>query len=161
MRLNLKSNYNFSYVKHHFKKSEKGITAIDMTISVILIAFFITIITMISGNIQKNNKNLKRETEALYYAIDTIENIKGQNFAILPTMGDNKIQGVEQLSDGYIKDSKGNDTSYYRTILIEDYAQRDSTKEAEVLKIITVNIEYKDNNKEKKVTLSTIKTKEE
>ena len=136
-------------------KDEKGITAIDVTISIVLIAFFITIITVISGNIQKNNKNLSRETEALFYAVSTIENIKGQNFDILKN---NEIQSIPELTNGYIQEKNGTDTPYYRKIIIQDYADKETGKQREILKIVTVQIEYKDDKKEKAITLSTIRT---
>ena len=142
-------------------KSEKGITNIDVILSIILISIFITIITVISGNLQKNNDLLERETEALYYAVDTIEDIKGQSFDILPKKGSNKIQGVLTLQDGYILDKNGKTTPYYRTITIQDYTDlpEGNGKQAEILKKITVEIAYKERNQEKKITLSTIKTK--
>ena len=51
--------------------------------------------------------------------------------------------------------------SYYRTITVQDYTELsgNSSKTAEVLKKITVEIAYKDQNKNKSVTLSTIKVK--
>lgn len=142
-------------------KSEKGITNIDVILSIIVISIFITIITVISGNLQKNNDLLERETEALYYAVDTIEDIKGQSFDILPKKGSNKIQGVLTLQDGYILDKNGKTTPYYRTITVQDYTDlpEGNGKQAEILKKITVEIAYKERNQEKKITLSTIKTK--
>lgn len=142
-------------------KSEKGVTNIDIILSVILILIFITLITVISGNLQKSNDLLERETEALYYAVDTIEDIKGQSFDILPKKGSNKIQGVLTLQDGYILDKNGKTTPYYRTITVQDYTDlpEGNGKQAEILKKITVEIAYKERNQEKKITLSTIKTK--
>ena len=97
----------------------------------------------------------------MYYAVDTRENIKSQSFSILPKKGTSKINGVSDLADGYIKDKSGNITSYYRTITVQDYTELsgNSSKTAEVLKKITVEIAYKDQNKNKSVTLSTIKVK--
>ena len=141
--------------------SEKGITIIDIILSVILISIFITIITVISGNIEKSNSNIQRDNEALYYAIDTIETIKGSDFSILPKVGTDKIQDIQNLSDGYITDKNGENTPYYRTITVQDYTETEKGKgkEAEVLKKVTVEIQYKQDNKNKTITLSTIKTK--
>ena len=142
-------------------KDEKGITEIDITLTVILITIFLAVVLTIFTSIQKNTTKLNRETEAMYYAVDTIENIKSQNFSILPKKGTSKINGVSDLADGYIKDKSGNITSYYRTITVQDYTELsgNSSKTAEVLKKITVEIAYKDQNKDKSVTLSTIKVK--
>ncbi len=141
--------------------SEKGITIIDIILSVILISIFITIITVISGNIEKNNGNIQRDNEALYYAIDTIETVKGIDFTILPKLGTQKIQNIPKLSDGYIIDEDGENTPYYRTVTVQDYTETEEGKgkEPEILKKITVEIQYRQDNKDRKITLSTIKTK--
>ena len=141
--------------------SEKGITIIDIILSVILISIFITIITVISGSIEKSNSNIQRDNEALYYAIDTIETIKGSDFSILPKVGTDKIQDKQNRSYGYITDKNGENTPYYRTITVQDYTETEKGKgkEAEVLKKVTVEIQYKQDNKNKTITLSTIKTK--
>lgn len=141
--------------------SEKGITIIDIILSVILISIFITIITVISGNIEKSNSNIQRDNEALYYAVDTIETVKGIDFTILPKLGTQKIQNIPKLSDGYIIDEDGENTPYYRTVTVQDYTETEEGKgkEPEILKKITVEIQYRQDNKDRKITLSTIKTK--
>ena len=55
-------------------KDEKGITEIDITLTVILITIFLAVVLTIFTSIQKNTTKLNRETEAMYYAVDTIEN---------------------------------------------------------------------------------------
>ena len=142
-------------------KDEKGITEIDITLTVILITIFLAVVLTIFTSIQKNTTKLNRETEAMYYAVDTIENIKSQSFSILPKKGTSKINGVSDLADAYINAKSGSITSYYRTITVQDYTELsgNSSKTAEVLKKITVEIAYKDQNKNKSVTLSTIKVK--
>ena len=136
-------------------KDEKGITEIDITLTVILITIFLAVVLTIFTSIQKNTTKLNRETEAMYYAV------KSQSFSILPKKVTSKINGVSDLADGYIKDKSGNITSYYRTITVQDYTELsgNSSKTAEVLKKITVEIAYKDQNKNKSGTLSTIKVK--
>ena len=142
-------------------KDEKGITEIDITLTVILITIFLAVVLTIFTSIQKNTTKLNRETEAMYYAVDTIETVKSLDFLQLPKKGTEKIENIDNLKDGYIKDKSGNITSYYRTITVQDYTELsgNSSKTAEVLKKITVEIAYKDQNKNKSVTLSTIKVK--
>lgn len=138
-------------------KNEKGITGIDITLSVILIAIFIGILTTISYNIQNNEKQASRQAEALNYAIETIEEIKSLDFSELPTVGNSKITG---FADGYITDSVGKATPYYRTVTVQDYNEINSNSESEVVKRVTVEISYKYQNESKSITLSTIKGKE-
>lgn len=144
-------------------KEEKGITGIDITLAVILISIFLAVILTIFTTIQKNSTKLSRETEAMYYAIETIENIKSQEFSILPKKGTNKIQGITELEDGYIKDNQGDSTPYYRTITVQDYSELEGKdgKIPEILKKVTVQISFKDQNKNKEVVLSTVKVKED
>lgn len=144
-------------------KEEKGITGIDITLAVILISIFLAVILTIFTTIQKNSTKLSRETEAMYYAIETIENIKSQEFSILPKKGTNKIQEITELEDGYIKDNQGNSTPYYRTITVQDYSELEGKdgKIPEILKKVTVQISFKDQNKNKEVVLSTVKVKED
>ena len=144
-------------------KEEKGITGIDITLAVILISIFLAVILTIFTTIQKNSTKLSRETEAMYYAIETIENIKSQEFSILPKKVTNKIQGITELEDGYIKDNQGNSTPYYRTITVQDYSELEGKdgKISEILKKVTVQISFKDQNKNKEVVLSTVKVKED
>lgn len=140
-------------------KSEKGITGIDITLSVILIAIFIGILATLSLNIQNNTKQAERHAEALNYAISTIEKVKSLSFSELPAAGNSKITGLE---DGYITNGNGKDTPYYRTVTVQDYTELDgnSGAKSEIVKRVAVEISYKYNNKDKTITLSTIKTKE-
>ena len=140
-------------------RSEKGITGIDITLSVILIAIFIGILATLSLNIQNNTKQAERNAEALNYAISTIEKVKSLSFSDLPTAGNSKITGLE---DVYIIDSDGKNTPYYRTVTVQDYTELDgnSCLKAEIVKRVTVEISYKYQNKNKTITLSTIKSME-
>ena len=144
-------------------KQEKGITGIDLTIAVILISIFMGTILTVFTAVQKNSTKLERETEAMYYAVDTIETVKSLDFLQLPKKGTEKIENIDNLKDGYIKDKMGNITSYYRTITVQDYTEMagKENKITEILKKVTVKISYKDQNADKTVELSTIRTKEE
>ena len=144
-------------------KQEKGITGIDLTIAVILISIFMGTILTVFTAVQKNSTKLERETEAMYYAVDTIENVKSLDFLQLPKKGTEKIENIDNLKDGYIKDKMGNITSYYRTITVQDYTEMAGKENEipEILKKVTVKISYKDRNADKTVELPTIRTKEE
>lgn len=142
-------------------KSEKGITTSDIIISVILISILLTIITVASGGIRKNTKEIERKTQAMYYAINIIETAKGQDFSVFPTAGTNKVENIPELQDGYIKDEEGNTTPYYQTVTVQDYTELglNYDKEPEILKIITATVSYQESNEPKSVTLSTAVTR--
>ncbi len=61
-------------------KEEKGITGIDIAISVVIITIFIAIIANLIANINVNNKDIERKTKATSYAVQEIEKIKAQGY---------------------------------------------------------------------------------
>ena len=141
-------------------KSEKGITGMDIAISVIIITIFISLIAVLSFNIQKTQEDIKRRSEATSYAIEIIEELKLNGFSNLPEKGTNKIDGFE---DGYILDEEGMATPYYQEITVKDYSELEGNenKYAEIIKIITVKISYKSGSETESVEITTDITKEE
>lgn len=138
-------------------KKANGIAGVDIVISVIIITIFIAVIAVLTFNIQRNNEEIKRKSEATSYAINIIEDIKRKGFSILPKVGQNTIA---DYPDGYINEN-GSSTPYYQEIRVEDYSEQDNTKEAEVIKIVTVNISYKSGNNDENVKISTAIVKED
>ncbi len=139
------------------KKKEQGVTTADIIVAVILVSVFITILLVTATNLTKNQTVLERQSQAMHYAIATIELAKGQEFSSLPPVGTNKIEGIEGLEDGYILDKRGEKTPYYRTVTVQDFTELKGNegKQPEILKKVTVDISYQLKNEEKKVTLST------
>ena len=134
-------------------KSEKGITNIDITVSVILITLFVSLIETIATNINSNSKNIRRKTEALNYAINEIEDVKASNFEDL-----DKIY-VGSEAEGNIENS-----GFYKKITITDYADLDKNKDddtikRDIVKIVKVEISYKQGKDTQTVDLSTVVTK--
>lgn len=62
-------------------KEEKGITGIDIAISVIIITIFIAMIANLIANININNKDSERKTKAVSYAVQEIEKIKALGYS--------------------------------------------------------------------------------
>ena len=149
-------------------KQEKGITGIDITISVILIAIFVGIITTLTYQIQTTSTQIKRRAEAMTYAIETVETIKSYGFGILPEVGSNKIDTstdevlTEKVADGYIK-VNGEEIPFYREVSVLDYTElkeENSTKQKNLLKKVTVTISFKIGKEEQNVQLSILLAKE-
>lgn len=61
-------------------KEEKGITGIDIAISVILITIFIAMMANLIANININSKEIERKTKATSYAVQEIEKIKALGY---------------------------------------------------------------------------------
>lgn len=140
-------------------KDEKGLTGIDIAISIIIITIFISIIGNLIVNINLNSKNIERKTMATSYAIQEIEKIKAQEY-----IDDYNNKGIEK--EDILKEedilNNGELTGYYKKVLIKDYVliQNDNTKQSNLVKEIIVQISYKIANKEQKVEISTYIVKE-
>lgn len=129
-------------------KSEKGYTGIDIATSVIVIFIFISVIAMLSYNFNKTSMQIEFKAEALDIAVTEIEAMKTKSWQEITTE-DTSYRQTKEVKQGY-----------YRTIIVEDYHDIDSSKVAQVLKKITVRIEYKFRKNMQKVELSTVITKE-
>ncbi len=129
-------------------KSEKGITNIDITVSIIIITLFIAIIATLMYNINVNAKSIERKTAATNYAINEIEKIKGADFETIDTLA-----GEEDIEN----------TGYHKKTTITDYADLEENKNNQTIvsglvKKVIVEISYKDGNHIETVDLSTVIT---
>lgn len=129
-------------------KSEKGYTGIDIAISVIVIFIFISMISMLSYNFNSTSMEIEYRAEALDIAMNEIEIMKTKSWQDITTE-DTKYRATTEVQQGY-----------YRTIIVEDYHDIDSSKVAQILKKITVRIEYKFKKDMQKVELSTVIVRE-
>lgn len=139
-------------------KNEQGITNIDLTITIILITLFITIIATLIFTINRNSTSVERRTEATNYAINEIENLKAQDFESLTDTDDTTNDFID------ITDEEGQLTGYSKKITITDYAnlpenQDDDTILSGLVKKVTVEISYKDGDTIETVDLSTVISK--
>lgn len=144
-------------------KNEKGITNIDLTVSIILITIFIALIATIMYTINANFNSIERRTEATNYAINEIESLKAKNFEDLL---DTPIDGTNDFVNIIVKEGEGNTanekaTGFSKKITITDYSnlpenQDDDTILSGLVKKVTVEIAYKDKNRIETVELSTV-----
>ena len=135
-------------------KSEKGITGIDITVSILVITIFISLIGVLIFNIDSQSKSIERRTEAAYQAVNLIEELKGMTIEELEALS-------EDEKNGYI-----DGTSYTKQIEIVDYKdlteenQSDDTIQSGILKKVTVTVLYKDGADTEEISLSAIVTKD-
>lgn len=131
-------------------KNEKGITTIDVTVSIILITLFVALIAVLIYNVNKNSDSMERRADATNYVINAIEEVKTTNF--------DNLQNSEQNIG---------DTGYYEKITVIDYVDlkkeeqngQDDSIMSGLVKKVTVEISYKDGDTTQTVDLSTIRTK--
>lgn len=129
-------------------KSEKGYTGVDIAISVIVITIFVSFIAALSSRVNSSSKEIELKSKATEIAIVEIETIKNKTWDDITTE-DTAYRNTTEVQQGY-----------YRTIIVEDYHDIDSTKEPDIVKKITVQIQYMFKGKKENVELSTIVAKE-
>ena len=135
-------------------KSEKGITGIDITVSILVITIFISLIGVLIFNIDSQSKSIEWRTEAAYQAVNLIEELKGMTIEELEALS-------EDEKNGYI-----DGTSYTKKIEIVDYKdlteenQNDDTIQYGILKKVTATVLYKDGADTEEISLSAIVTKD-
>lgn len=134
-------------------KSEKGITGIDITVSIIIITLFVSLIATLMYTTNKNASTMERRTEATNYAITEIEKLKAQTFSDLQDT--NETNDFTNIMEGT------NPTGYAKKITITDYANLPGKTDAVsgLVKQVTVEIAYKDGDTTQTVELSTVITK--
>lgn len=126
-------------------KSEKGYTGIDMAISVVVIFIFVSLIAILSYQMNSYSKEIELKSEATSLAIDEIEKIKNMTFGDI----ESKDFPTEEIKTGF-----------FRTVTIIDYNEINNDKKPGFVKQITVEIKYMFKGNEQKVELSTIMSKE-
>lgn len=136
------------------KQSERGITTIDVTVSVILITLFVALIATLMYNINSNQNAIERRSQATNYAINEIEKLKQQDFTELIDT-DESTNEFENITDG------GSATGYAKKITIVDYAnlaenQGNTSIISGLVKKVTVQVAYKEGDTTQTVELSTV-----
>lgn len=139
-------------------REEKGLTGIDIAISIVILTIFISFIGNLIINIKLNSKDAERKAIATSYAVQEIEKRKSEGY--IESYEDKGIENEDILEEIDITDSDGNFLGYHKKTTIKDYVliKNDNTKQKNLLKEITVEISYKLGNKYKSVSLSTYVT---
>lgn len=135
-------------------KSNVGNTGIDIAISLGIISITLAILAALYFNTYITNAEIERRTQAINYATQIFEKISEyyysdvtqENFTVTTNSnGREEIAGIE-IEKGYTI-----------SVNIEDYTNNDETN---VVKTVTVIVNYKIGNKDNKVELKKFKEKE-
>ena len=137
-------------------RSEKGFTGIDIAVSVVIIFIFISIIAMLSYRINSTSKEIQLKSDAIYVAINEIENAKSKG------LEEFKGRSVADGNSVVVENVETEKQGYYKTITVLDYTDLDGNadKTKDIVKKVTVKITYIYKAKEQSVELSTLLTKE-
>ncbi len=138
-------------------RSEKGFTGIDISISVVIIFIFVSIIAALIAQVNSKSKEISLKNDATYIAINEIEKVKSNG--IEEYVGKSEADGNNVICEN---EEIENEEGFYRTITVLDYAdvEKDEEIEKDIVKKVTVKISYMFRNEEQKVELSTIVSKE-
>ena len=138
------------------RKSEKGFTGIDIAIAVVVLFLFVSLIAFLSYGINSLTKEIELKSTATEIAVEEIENLKSQwDFEDIAN------RSIANGNSEYIKAEEiTNPKGFYRTITIEDYADKAEGKTPGLVKKVTVKIQYMFKGNEEGVELSTIFSKE-
>ena len=133
-------------------KSQKGFTGIDITIAIIVITLFVSIISVVFYNITISSKKVERKTEATYIAQDVIEKIKALDY-------DEAIETQGENNNKLIIDNKEYDSAYTIEIKVKKYVPNSNGQENndsnDLVKIVNVNVLYKIGKEVENVELTT------
>ena len=145
-------------------KKNEGYVGIDISVALIILLILVPIITGMIYNINKENNNLERKSQALNFAVNVMETSKGIELEEL------EISNLEQELSTYFNDVEITNTNYNDGVLIctkdavtyelkieiKDYSEIDDTIEENKAKKVSVVVTYLVGGDEQSIDLSTI-----
>ena len=150
-------------------RSENGFTGVDISIAVIIILIFVSLVAVLIAQVNSTGKEISLRSDATYIAINEIEKIEQDG--IDAYIGKSEANGNNVICENQKIE---NEEGFYKTITVLDYAdiantQQENTEENEnqennimpdVVKKVTVKISYVFQTEEQSIELSTIVSKE-
>ena len=136
-------------------KGEKGLTGIDIAISIIIITIFISVLANLIMNINLNSEKTKRMEIATAYAVQEIEQLKAKGY--VDEYNNKGIDDKETISEKDIMDDENNFTGYSKKTTIKDYVliKNDKSKQKNLLKELTVTVSFKIGDSTENIDIST------
>ena len=126
-------------------KSEKGFTVIDIAISVIVLFLLVTLVAVLTYNINSTSKEVEYKTEATDIAINLIEQVKANGFSTYSGKYTGQVVEVDGTNTEEKQPVEGKE-GFYQTITVDDYAddfqEGENKKLLDVVKIVTVKVSY-------------------
>lgn len=141
-------------------KDEKGLTGVDIAISLVIVTMFVAIIANLIANINLDTEKMDRKSKALAYAVQEIETRRATGYIEKYNgMGTSK-EGENLKEEDIYNNSEF--TGYHKVVSIKDdiLVENSGTKTADTTKQITVEVFYKLGNKVESIKISTYISKE-
>lgn len=124
-------------------KSEKGITGVDISVSIIIILLFVSLTSTLVYNYAKNSKEVQRKSIATDMIIDILEYSKSSNYDDLTN---------EYVQNYIANNEKFQKNGYKVSTTIENYL----ATSGEESKKVTATVQYLVNKAEQKLEIYTI-----
>lgn len=124
-------------------KSEKGITGVDISVSIIIILLFVSLTSTLVYNYAKNSKEVQRKSIATDMIIDILEYSKSSNYDDLTN---------EYVQNYIANNEKFQKNGYKVSTTIENYL----ATSGEESKKVTATVQYLVNKTEQKLEIYTI-----
>ena len=146
-------------------KSENGFTGIDITVAIILVLLFMSLISVLLFNITKSSKSIERESEATYIATAVIEAFKTKNYNDIKITNEvdifnyldnnnNQIIPVKNSGENNFNDDRILIQPGYTTkVIVSNYSP--DNENADLVKLVTVRVEYKIATEIKRIEFNT------
>lgn len=133
--------------------ANKGFTTTDIVISIIIIIIFVSIITTLFYNFYLSTSAKNRNAIALNCIIDVIEEAKMLNY---DELDQTKIQDLL----GILKSNKTIPNGYEVSVNVQRYNELEGNNtKKDLIKILKVKVEYLVGQKNEKIEISTLITK--
>lgn len=131
-------------------KNNKGFTGIDISVAIVVFIIFSSIVITLFYNTTITSKKIERKAIATNLCINIVETLKECEFDSLTTTGDTptliSLETLRTISGETLEIPNG----YEAQITIENY------KGENIIKILEVIINYKENNKTEEVKIETL-----
>lgn len=128
-------------------KNNKGITGVDLSIAMIVILIFVSLVTTLIFNYTKNAKEVTRKSTATYMIIDILEYAKNSNYEEI----------TQEMINDYINNNNNLQVQgYVVSALVEGPIDLFGENAENVMKKITAKVKYYSNNKEQELSIYTI-----
>lgn len=139
-----------------FLRSNKGITGADALLAVALATLFAGIIATLAYNIYATSSSLKRSSQALEYITSTFEYVANQYY---DDVTEENIKNYINSIDGKISTNEGK--PYKAQVSVTNYNQIEgNTDKLDLVKEIVMSVTYKVGNKDQKIEIKTVKSRE-
>lgn len=126
-------------------KNQRGLTGVDVTIAIVAVMIFTSIILSLMFNVKVENTKIKMKALANVYLTKTMENVGIANYDDVTT---NNVNLFPDMAE-----------PYQGTITVEKYSDIETNKK-DMVKIVSVKLSYTIGQKTYEETVQRLKVKE-